>query len=87
MDGVADKASGTESGELCVLQLQFGLRALEEAFVLGVGTRPAALDVIDSEIVEFRRNEQLVVYGERDGLALSAVAEGGIEGMDFHYLK
>ena len=58
--------------------------ALEELFVFGIGAGPAAFDVVDPQLVEFLRNQQLVIHGEGDGLALRAVPEGRIEGKDFH---
>ena len=54
----------------------------EELVVLGVGARPAALDVVDAQPVELLGDAQLVVDGEGDALQLAAVAEGGVEDLD-----
>ena len=59
-----------------------GLR--EKLFVLGVGSGPAALDVVYTEIIQLLRYYQFVRYGEGDGLTLSAVAERRVECKDFH---
>src|ERR1019366_443408 len=66
-----------------VLQGQFG-SALEKLLVFGVAARPAALNIINTQLIQLLRNDELVVHGERDGLALSAIAESGVEGRDFH---
>jgi hypothetical protein len=65
------------------MQGEFG-SALEELLVFGVAAGPAALNIIDTQLIEFLGNDELVVHGERDGLALSAIAESGVEGKDFH---
>ena len=57
--------------------------AREEFLVLGIGAGPAALNVIDTQLVQFLGNDELVVHGERDGLALRAIPESGIEGEGF----
>src|ERR1700691_835993 len=59
---------------------------LEKLFVLGIGIRPATFNVIDSQLVEFLRDDQLVVERERYGFALRAVAESGVEGLDAHMI-
>ena len=59
-------------------------RAGEEFLVLGIGAGPAAFDVVDAELIQLLRNEQLVIHGEGDGFALRAVAESGIESEDLH---
>ena len=66
-----------------MVQVELG-GALEELLVLGVAAGPAALNVIDTELIQLLGNDELVVHGERDGLALRAIPESGIEGMDFH---
>ena len=50
----------------------------EELDVLGVGARPAALDVGHAVLVEHPRDAQLVGQRERDVLALGAVAQGRV---------
>ena len=81
--GILGEAGAAEGGELGVVQVEFG-GALEELLVLGVAAGPAALNVINTELVQLLGNDELVVHGERDGLALRAVPESGVEGMDFH---
>ena len=54
------------------------LGAPEELGVLGIGARPAALDVADAELVEVPRDVQLVLDREVEALLLSAVAQGGV---------
>ena len=81
--GILGEAGAAEGGEPRVVQFQLG-GALEELLVLGVAARPAALNVIDTELIEFLGNNELVVHGERDGLALRAIPESGVEGIDFH---
>ena len=53
-------------------------RAAEELGVLGVGARPAALDVAHAELVEVAGDRQLVGDGEVEPLLLGAVAQGGV---------
>ena len=83
MDGVLGEARAAECREPGVVQGEFG-GALEELLVFGVAAGPAALNVIDTQLIELLGNDELVVHGERDGLALRAIAESGVEGMDFH---
>src|SRR5262249_40020212 len=61
------------------------LGALEEFLVLGIRSRPAAFDVVNSQLIQLLRDDQLVVYRERDRLALRAVAQRGVERKDFHF--
>ena len=82
--GIPGEARGAEGGQLGVLEVQLGLRAGEEFLVFRVGAGPAAFDVVDTQLVEFLRDEEFVVDGERDGFALRAVAESGVESEDFH---
>src|SRR5581483_7262396 len=84
VDPVLGKARGTEGGEARVRELQFLRGAREEFLVFRIGTRPAAFNIIDSQLIQFLRNDELVIHGERDGLALRAVPESGIEREDFH---
>ena len=82
-DGVLGEAGAAECGEFGVAQREFA-GAREELLVFGVAAGPAAFNVINSEVVEFLGNEEFVLHGERDGLALRAVPESCIEGLDFH---
>src|SRR5262245_58348205 len=50
----------------------------EELDVLGVRARPAALDEREAELVEHPGDAQLVGQGERDVLAMGAVAKGRV---------
>ncbi len=50
----------------------------EELVVLGKGTGPSALDVVDPQLVEQRRDPQLVAHGERYPLLLRSVPQGGV---------
>ena len=66
-----------------MLQLELaGGGPAEELLVLGVGARPAALDVLDTEVVELLGDPQLVVDGERQALLLAAVPQGGVVDVD-----
>ena len=56
----------------------------EEILILGIRPRPPALNIIDTQFIKLPGNNQLVLDGEGDGLALSAVAQSGIEYLDFH---
>ena len=76
-------ARAAEGDEPRVAQLQRA-RAPEELGVLGVGGRPAALDVVDAEGVEQPRDAELVLDGEAQALALRAVAQRGVEQPDIH---
>src|SRR5260370_33583557 len=84
-DRILGKASCTERSQLRVLELE-ALSPREKLFILGVRSRPAALNVVDTEVIELLRNHQFVVHRERNGLTLSTVAERRIEGKDFHKL-
>ena len=65
--------------------LQLGvLGSREEILVLGIGAGPAALNIIDTKLVQLMQDEHFVVGGKTDGLALGAVAQRGIEGEDSH---
>ena len=68
-------------------QLEIGARPGEELGVLGVGSRPAALDEADAERVEVAGDRQLVGDGQRHPLALGAVAQRrvvDVEGVGGH---
>ena len=66
-----------EGDDLRVLQGQLAHR-LEVLEVLGVRERIAALDEIDAQFVEPAGEQQLVLQGEVDALALAAVAKCGV---------
>src|SRR4051812_21037522 len=53
-------------------------RAREERLVRGVSARPSALDIVDTEHVDFPRDADLVRDREVDPLRLRAVAQGGV---------
>ena len=74
-------AGHAERGDLRVLQLQLA-HVAEERLVLRVGQREAAFDVIDAELVELLRDQQLVLQREVEPFALRAVAEGGVVDFD-----
>ena len=69
------RALRPEGGELRVPQLEIGARSGEELGVLGVGSRPAALDEADAQRVEVAGDRQLVGDRQRHPLALGAVAQ------------
>ena len=60
---VLGEARGAERRQPGVLQL-YVFRALEELLVLRIGVRPAALNVIDTQLVQLLRDDQFVVDGE-----------------------
>ena len=60
---VLGEARGSEGGQPGVLQLHI-LGALEKLLVLGIGVRPAALNIIDTQLVQLLRDDQFVVDGE-----------------------
>src|SRR5690606_14029534 len=51
------------------------LDPLEKLDVLGIGTRPASLEIVDPKAVEAHGHVDLVLSGERDALSLGAVAQ------------
>ena len=55
---------------------------LEKVFVLGIGARPPALDVLDAEMVELLGDPQLVVDRERQAFLLTAIPQGGVVDVD-----
>jgi hypothetical protein len=61
-----------------VFELQIA-RAGEEFLVFGIGAGPSAFNVVDTELVQFLGDEDFVIDRERDGFALRAVPESGIE--------
>ena len=80
---ILGEARGAEGGEFGVLEIQLA-GAREEVLVLGIAAGPAAFNVINTELVQLLGDDELVVHGERDRLALRAVPERGVEGKDFH---
>jgi hypothetical protein len=68
----------TEGGQRRVAQLQLLTGPPEELGVLGVGARPTALDVADTEPVQLPGDVQLVRDREVETLLLRAVAQGGV---------
>lgn len=61
------RAKGNES---CGMQVELGCCTREEGGILGVGTRPAALNVVHPEAVELTSNPELVINGKGDSLLL-----------------
>lgn len=85
LDGHALAASEAEAGDASVLPLAArGL--LEELQVLRIGTRPAALDVMNPELIEPLRDPQLVGEREIDALALGTIPERGVVDFDLLWL-
>jgi hypothetical protein len=74
----AGAAGGAERREPRVAQVELFTGATEELGVLGVGARPAALDVAHAEAVELAGDAQLVGDAEVETLLLGAVAQGGV---------
>ena len=54
----------------------------EERGVVRVGARPAALDESDAQLVEQRRDRELVRHREVQTLLLRTVAQRGVEDME-----
>ena len=54
----------------------------EKPRIPGIGTRPAALDVMDAEVVQLERDTDLVFHGEREVFGLSTVSKRGIVNLD-----
>ena len=71
-------AGGPERREPRVAQVELLARPAEELGVLGVGARPAALDVAHAEVVEVPGDGELVGDGEGEPLLLRAVAQGRV---------
>src|ERR1022692_3701775 len=60
-------------------------RVVSKVKIFRSGAGPAAFDIVDAQLVELLRDEQLVVDGERDGLTLGAVAKSGVKSKDLHF--
>ena len=74
-------AGRTESSDLCLLQGHLA-DVLEKSDVLGIGARPAALDVVDPQFVELLGDADLVLDQKGDILGLGSVPQGGIVELD-----
>ncbi len=74
----ADPSRGTEGRERGVLEREFGGGPGEELRVLGVRAGPATFDEADSEVVEVRRDRELVRHGEVEALLLGTITQGGV---------
>ena len=83
LNGILREAGGAEGRHSGVTEFQ-AARPLEEVFVFGIGAGPAAFNVVDAQLVEFLANEDFVLDRERDGFALRAVPESGIESLNAH---
>jgi hypothetical protein len=79
----ARAASAAERSELGVRQRRLP-HALKEVGVLRVRARPAALDVVDAQVVEPLRDLALVLGGQGETGALRAVAQGRVVQDDAH---
>jgi len=77
----AGAAGHAEGDHLGVAQRQLA-HLLEIGGVAGVGPRPAALDIINAELVQLGGDVELVVHREGDALALRAIAQCGIIDLD-----
>ena len=73
--GALGHAEGDETGFLRAL--------FAEEFGIGrIGTRIAAFDIIHAEIIQHRRNRDLVLNGKINARRLLAVAQRGVEEVD-----
>ncbi len=77
--GPAGRAEGDEFG---VPEVDLLARTGEELGVAGVGSRPAALDETDAEIVQVPGDGQLVRDRQVDAFTLGTVAQRGVEDME-----
>src|SRR6266446_2378807 len=79
---VATGATGHgKRAELGVLQRDV-VHAAEEAEVLRIRARPAALDVVDADGIEARGQTDLVFHRKRHAFALGAVAQCRVVNLD-----
>ena len=81
LGGAAGPPGHAEGGQARVLERHV-LHPAEEPEVLGVRSRPAALDVVDAERVQARGDADLVLHGERHALPLSPVTQGRVVDLD-----
>ena len=82
VDLALDTAGGPERHQRRRVELQLGRGAPEELFVLRVGARPAAFDVVDAQVVELLGDAQLVLDRQRDAFELRAVAQRRVVDLD-----
>ena len=59
--------------------------APEEVAILVVGTRPAALDEGNADLVQPLRDAELILQREGYALALGAIAQGGVVDVDLSH--
>ena len=77
-----DPSGEAESHQLGIPQPQSSvIHGGEERSVVRIGARPTALDEPDAQLVEQRRNRELVRHGEVETLLLRTVAQRGVEDM------
>jgi hypothetical protein len=81
LGGDVTAAGHAEGDDLGVLGLLL-LEQCEELELFRVGRREAGLDEVDAELVELAHDAHLLGGGERHALALHAVAQGGVVGLD-----
>lgn len=58
----------------------FGL--LEERDITGIRARKAALDIVDTELIELFGNEEFVGYREAYAFTLRPISQGGVVDLD-----
>src|SRR5579863_9419803 len=73
LDRIAREPCGSERDQARVLQLHVA-SAKKELLVLRIRAWPAALNIINAQLIELVRNQDLVVGGEAYVLALRAIA-------------
>ena len=61
VDGVFSKPCGAERGQPRMLELQL-LGAQKEVLVFWIRSRPAALNVVNPQLVQFLGNQELVLH-------------------------
>jgi len=85
LDGHSHPARAAEGSNTRVAERQVA-RAGKELGILGVGARPASLDVGYAQLIQLGRNANLVLYGKRDAFHLRTIAQGRIQdGYPFHH--
>ena len=78
--GPTSRPEGHESRSL---KVEFVDGSAEEFVVFGVGTWPAAFDVVDPQPVELACDLQLVFDRERDAFELASIAQSRVIDLDF----